>query len=181
EAFAHHGAMTLAAEELGVTHGAVSRQIRALEARLGARLVAGPRHRLVLTGAGRRLAAALSPAFEMIASALPGSAEDHELVISCLGTFAMKWLIPRLPRFLETRAGLRVSITESHAEVDFSSGRLHGAIRIVSAGHTAGVRVQPFMDHWRGPVVSASAFADAGGDPARLLAMPRLHTETYPA
>jgi LysR family glycine cleavage system transcriptional activator len=181
EAFAHHGAMTLAAEDLGVTHGAVSRQIRALEDRLGARLVTGPRHRLALTGAGRRLAAALSPAFDMIASALPGGAEDYELVISCLGTFAMKWLIPRLPRFLEARAGLRVSIAESHLPVDFSSGGLHGAIRIVGAGPSAGVRIQPFMDHWRGPVISASGFAEVGSDPARLLAMPRLHTETYPA
>jgi DNA-binding transcriptional LysR family regulator len=179
EAFARRGAMTRAAEDLCVTHGAVSRQIKVLEDRLGARLVTGPPHRLALTGAGRELAAALSPAFDMIAAALPGGARDEELVISCLGTFAMKWLIPRLPRFLESRPGLRVSIAESHLPADFSAGGLHGAVRIVGGDPIAGVRVQPFMGHWRGPVLSAARFAEIGDDPARLLALPRLHTETF--
>jgi DNA-binding transcriptional LysR family regulator len=179
EAFARLGAMTRAAEELGVTHGAVSRQIKALEDRLGARLITGPRHRLALTAAGRELAAALSPAFDMIAAALPGASRDKELVISCLGTFAMKWLIPRLPRFLEARPGLRVRILESHQPVDFSQGGLHGAIRIVGRPYPAGVIAQPFMAHWHGPVVSAARFAEIGGNAAALLALPRLHTETF--
>ena len=178
EAFARLGVVTRAAEELGVTHGAVSRQIKALEDRLGARLITGPRHRLSLTAAGRELAAALSPAFDMIAAALPGANREEELAVSCLGTFAMKWLIPRLPRFLEARPGLRVRIVESHQPVDFSQGGLHGAIRIVGRPYPAGVSVQPFMPHWHGPVVSAARFAKSG-DAASLLALPRLHTETF--
>lgn len=100
EVFARTGSMTRAAAELSVTHGAVSRQIKALEAQLGARLVDGPKHQLQLTPAGRELASSLSTAFDLVASALPGAAADQELVVACPGTFAMKWLIPRLPRYL---------------------------------------------------------------------------------
>ncbi|MFY8143111.1 MAG: LysR family transcriptional regulator, partial [Caulobacter sp.] len=63
EAFGRHGRMTLAADELCVTHGAVSRQIRQLEEQLGVALTEGPRSRLRLTQAGLKLAQALSPAF----------------------------------------------------------------------------------------------------------------------
>src|SRR5437016_3833720 len=58
EAFARRGRMTLAADELCVTHGAISRQIRSLEEALGLALTEGPRHRLELTEAGARLVVA---------------------------------------------------------------------------------------------------------------------------
>ncbi|MCW5760170.1 MAG: LysR family transcriptional regulator, partial [Phenylobacterium sp.] len=70
EVFARRGQMTLAADELCVTHGAVSRQIRSLEATLGLDLTEGPRHRLRLTEAGARLAAALSGAFGQVEAAI---------------------------------------------------------------------------------------------------------------
>src|ERR1700761_1169645 len=140
EAFAQTGSMTRAAERLGVTHGAVSRQIKALEDQLGARLVSGPRHGLVLTPAGRELAAASSAAFDLIAAALPGASTAEELVVSCLGTLAMKWLIPRLPPFLDANPGLRVRIVASHAPVDFSQGGLHAAIRIEDGPAEPGVK-----------------------------------------
>ena len=53
-------AVTLAAEELKVTHSAVSRQVKALEQSLGVRLFSGPKNRLELTAAGRELLPALS-------------------------------------------------------------------------------------------------------------------------
>lgn len=62
EAFARHGGMTAAAAELCVTHGAVSRQVAALQAHLGVTLVVGPRHRLTLTPAGAELAVRLTGA-----------------------------------------------------------------------------------------------------------------------
>jgi DNA-binding transcriptional LysR family regulator len=114
----------------------------------------------------------------MIAAGLPGAGPGQELVVSCLGTLAMKWLIPRLPGFLEAHPGLRVRIVESHAEVDFSQGGLHAAIRIEDGGPPSGVRVTPFMSHFHGPVLSPTLLAEAGGDLVRVLALPRLHTET---
>ncbi|RYD89447.1 MAG: LysR family transcriptional regulator, partial [Sphingomonadales bacterium] len=59
EAFARLGRMSLAADELCVTHGAISRQVRSLERECGARLTQGPRNSLRLTEAGTRLAASL--------------------------------------------------------------------------------------------------------------------------
>lgn len=179
EAFARLGAMTTAAAELNVTHGAVSRQVRALEARLGVRLVVGPRHDLRLTDAGRRLAAALTSGFDMIAAALPGAGPELELVLSCPGTLAMKWLIPRLPRFLDARPGLRVRILESHQPVDFSVGGAHAAIRILRARPPEGVTAAPFMGHHHGPVLSPALWEACAGDPARLFALPRLHSESF--
>eukprot|EP01041_Mallomonas_annulata_P024192 gene24192-44877_t len=70
EAMARTGRVTLAAEELHVTHSAVSRQVKALELTLGVRLFSGPKNRLELTPAGRELAPALTEAFDQIASAV---------------------------------------------------------------------------------------------------------------
>jgi DNA-binding transcriptional LysR family regulator len=171
--------MTVAASELHVTHGAVSRQVRALEALLGVRLVVGPRHQLHLTEAGARLAHATSSAFELIATALPGAGEESQIVLSCLGTLAMKWLIPRLPDFLGRHPGLRVRIVESHAPVDFSEGGLHAAIRVITGRAPQDVRSASFMDHFHGPVLSPIAWANCDGDLERLLMLPRLHSETF--
>src|SRR6185436_5090639 len=70
EAMARTGRVTLAAEELNVTHSAVSRQVKSLEAALGVKLFGGPKHRLELTQAGRDLLPALTEAFDQIAGAV---------------------------------------------------------------------------------------------------------------
>ncbi|HZB38391.1 MAG TPA: LysR family transcriptional regulator, partial [Beijerinckiaceae bacterium] len=70
EAAGRLGRMTLAAEELCVTHGAVSRQVRQLEQALAARLLEGPKSRLVLTEAGRALLAELTPVFDRLEAAV---------------------------------------------------------------------------------------------------------------
>ena len=179
EAFARAGSMTRAAEELHVTHGAVSRQIKALEIELGVRLVSGPRHRLALTPAGQTLAAALASGFDLIAAALPGAERTEQLVVSCLGTFAMKWLIPRLPRFLDAHSGLSVRILESHGPVDFGAGGFHAAIRIEGVTVAPGARATPFMAHYHGPVLSPALFEAAGQDAEAVLQLPRLNSETF--
>jgi LysR family glycine cleavage system transcriptional activator len=71
EAFGRRGRMTLAADELCVTHGAISRQIRQLEDHLGVALTEGPRNNLTLTEAGAKLAQALTLALDQIDEALP--------------------------------------------------------------------------------------------------------------
>jgi len=180
EAFARTRSMTLAADTLHVTHGAVSRQIKALEAQLGARLVCGPRHRLDLTQAGRELAASLSTAFDMVAAALPGAEADDELKVSCQSTFAMKWVIPRLPRFLDRHPGVSVRIVEDSAPADFSRGDTQAAIRLQGRGGQPGLRRVAFLDHAYGPVLSPALFDAVDGDPARLLQLPRLRSETFP-
>ena len=163
EAFARSGSMTRAAEELCVTHGAVSRQVRGLEQRLGVRLATGPRHDLKLTEAGRELARALSAAFDMIAAALPGAGPERELVVSCYGTFAMKWLIPRLPGFLAAHPNIPVRVAESNGPFDFKADGVDLAIRMRSPDTvvTYDSVATPFMEHFHGPVMAPELAASA--------------------
>ncbi|ENZ81259.1 MULTISPECIES: LysR substrate-binding domain-containing protein [Caulobacter] len=182
EAFGRHGRMTLAAEELCVTHGAVSRQIRQLEDHLGVALTEGPRSRLRMTEAGLKLAQALTPAFDQIAAASPRRAPDgpRPLVVSCLPTFAMKWLIPRLPGFQATHPEIPVRVAESNGPFDFKADGVDLAIRMRPIGddRSDDSEVTPFMDHFHGPVMAPER-ARAGMDLAEVLALPRLLTRTF--
>lgn len=180
EAFGRHGRMTLAADELCVTHGAVSRQIRQLEQDLGAPLTEGPRSRLRLTEAGLRLAQDLTRALDMIDDALPRRAQSSRpLTVSCLGTLAMKWLIPRLPSFHALHPEIAVRIEESNGPFDFREDGIDLAIRMRATGDTVSddAEVSFFMPHYHGPVVSPDLAQ--GLDLNGLERLPRLHTATY--
>lgn len=181
EAFARHGSMTLAANELCVTHGAVSRQVRVLQDTLGIRLVNGPRHRLELTQAGQALARRLSTGFTEIDQAVRDvrQADHRALEISCLGTFALKWLIPRLTTFLSAHPDIPVQISESYAPVDFRRDRFDGAIRVLDRQQTVkGTEVTPFMPLYQGPV-SAPGVAGTWISLADFARLPRLHSATF--
>ncbi|WP_395674799.1 LysR substrate-binding domain-containing protein [Inquilinus sp.] len=177
EAFARAGSMVRAAEELCVTHGAVSRQIKALERQLGATLLAGPRHALGFTPAGRELAACLASAFDQIAAGLPGAEAGEELVVSSPGTFAMKWLIPRLAGFIEANPGVQVRIIEDGGPVEFGRGGIQAAIRPHRGAAPPGMTATPFLAHAFGPVLSPGLLDKAM--PAQALLLPRLHSETF--
>ena len=101
EAAARHGQLTAAAEELAVTHGAISRHISHLEAFIGTPLFEGARNRPKLTAEGRVFGFALTAAFDQIEGALRiiAKGDDSILDVACLSTFAMRWLIPRLHDF----------------------------------------------------------------------------------
>lgn len=177
EAFARRGAMTLAAEELFVTHGAVSRQVRCLEESLGLPLTEGPRHRLKLTAAGAALARTLSSAFDQIETTIASvnRARTDEVHLSCVGTLAIRWLIPALADFHERHPDLRVRVTESYAPVDFSRDRFDAAIRIAEAPPVAGVEAIAFLDNFHGPVLSPRL---KGSGETGLEGLPRLTTGT---
>jgi LysR family glycine cleavage system transcriptional activator len=101
EAAARHGRITAAADELAVTHGAVSRHVSHLEAFIGVALFEGSRNRPILTPEGRVFGFALTSAFDQIEDALHMviRGDDSILDVACLSTFAMRWLIPRLHDF----------------------------------------------------------------------------------
>ncbi|ODT87969.1 LysR substrate-binding domain-containing protein [Phenylobacterium sp. SCN 70-31] len=175
EVFARRGQMTLAADELCVTHGAVSRQIRSLEATLGLDLTEGPRHRLRLTEAGARLAAALSGAFGQVEAAIADlRADTHvELRLSCVGTLAIRWLIPRLPAFHARHPTVRVKVTESYAPVDFARDRFDAAIRVNETAPIVGAEAAAFLENFHGPVVAPALLGDG---PTGLEGLTRLTT-----
>lgn len=183
EAFGRHGRMTLAADELCVTHGAISRQIRQLEEDLGAALTEGPRNRLRLTEAGLKLAETLTRTLDAIDDALPRKARaDRQLVVSCLGTLAMKWLIPRMPGFHQQHPDIPVRIEEAHGVVDFREDGVDLAIRMRELDGPASedAEVSFVMPHYHGPVVSPDLTPEGRSVTAAMLEqLPRLHTATY--
>lgn len=113
--------MSTAADELAVTHGAISRQIKHLEAVLGVTLFSGPRTRPRLTPAGHALLPPLSSAFDQIETAVETAirAENEVLDVGCLSTFLMRWLIPRLHGFRELHPGVDVRLSAT----DYSAPR----------------------------------------------------------
>src|ERR1700758_5354244 len=114
EAAARLGSFPRAAEELNVTHGAVSRQIRLLEDWLGTSLFLRTNRNAVPTRAGADLLVEAGPALDRLATAAfslqNGARASGLLHISALPTFAMRWLIPRLPEFQREHPALDLRI-----------------------------------------------------------------------
>ena len=132
EAAARYQSFTRAAEELCVTQGAVSHQVKALEAELGVKLFNRERQRLLITDAGREYMAVLRDAFDRIAAGTERLLQRQSagvLTVSTSPDFAAKWLVHRLGRFAELHPeiDLRVSATLHH--VDFAREDVDLAIR----------------------------------------------------
>jgi LysR family glycine cleavage system transcriptional activator len=132
EAAARSESVTRAAEELNVTQGAVSHQIKALEATLGLKLFNRVRQRLSMTEAGRDYLAVVRDAFDRIAQGTDRLLQRQTsgvLTVSTSPDFAAKWLVCRLGRFAEAHGeiDLRVSATMQH--VDFAREDVDVAIR----------------------------------------------------
>ena len=132
EAAARHESFTRAAEELCVTLGAVSHQVKALEAELGIKLFNRQRQRLVITEGGREYLTVLRDAFDRIAVGTERLLQRQSagaLTVSTSPDFAAKWLVHRLGRFAEAHPSidLRVSATMHH--VDFAREEVDLAVR----------------------------------------------------
>lgn len=177
EAAGRHGRMTLAADELNVTHSAVSRQVQQLEDVLGVPLFEGPKNSLRLTDAGTRLLAGLSPAFDQIDMAvrLVADTDDGPLDVSSPGTFAMRWLIPRLHRFQTLHPGIEVRLTSSAKPVDFTRDSFDVAIRVEAGPWPAGTEATVLFSERSGPVLSRALARSALRNFAGL---PWLHSRT---
>jgi LysR family transcriptional regulator, glycine cleavage system transcriptional activator len=123
---------THAAEELGQTQGAISHQIRELEARLGIRLFERGRRGLQLTEAGLRYLPFVREALDRLRAGeelLRGAGRATVLTVSVSPNFASKWLIPRLGQFSQTHADLDLRISASTHHVDLSREDIDLAVR----------------------------------------------------
>jgi LysR family glycine cleavage system transcriptional activator len=132
EAAARHRSFTRASEELGVTQGAISRQIRALEAFLDVVLFRRLIRQVELTEAGERYRAVAARAFEEIERAtmqLKGGVKRRVLNISVLPTMSSFWLMPRLASFAQSMREADIRIVNSIEPVDFQSRTIDAAIR----------------------------------------------------
>src|ERR1044072_4026879 len=98
EAVARRLSFSRAAEDLHVTPGAVSQQIRFLEQHLGESLFARPRRSVALTEAGMKMLPEIQAGLETLSRALSSKTAAHSakgLTISVAPSFAAKWLLPR--------------------------------------------------------------------------------------
>jgi LysR family glycine cleavage system transcriptional activator len=132
EAAARHESFTRAAEELCVTQGAVSHQVKALEAELGIKLFNRERQRLIITEAGREYLAVLRDSFDRIAvgtERLIQRQSSGVLTVSTSPDFAAKWLVNRLGRFAETHPGIDLRISATLHHVDFAREDVDLAVR----------------------------------------------------
>jgi hypothetical protein len=104
DAAARHGSFTRAADELRVTQGAVSHQVKALEIELGLKLFNREHRGLVITEAGREYLSVVRDAFDRIAlgtERLVSRQRSGALTVSASPDFAAKWLVNRLGRFAD--------------------------------------------------------------------------------
>jgi LysR family glycine cleavage system transcriptional activator len=132
EAAARHESFTRAAEELCVTQGAVSHQVKALEAELAIKLFNRERQRLIITEAGKDYLNVVRDALDRIAVGTERLLQRQNagvLTVSTSPDFAAKWLVHRLGHFAEAHPGidLRVSATLHH--VDFAREEVDLAVR----------------------------------------------------
>jgi DNA-binding transcriptional LysR family regulator len=125
-----------AAAELGLTHGAVSRQISILEGWLGQRLFIRSGRRMVATPIARMFAAEVSLSFDRLTSAAEACGKPNVrriLRVSAPTTFASRWLIPRLGRFHDSHPLVEVSVTTVSTVLEELRGGFDVAIRRGSA------------------------------------------------
>lgn len=132
EAAARLESFSKAADELHLTHGAVSHQVRALEEHLGAPLFLRHGKRVTLTPAGRAFAERIRAALAEIALAADvarAGRNDNSLTISVLPSFASRWLMPRLMRFMDANPDIQVNVLANSAMANFGADGVDLGIR----------------------------------------------------
>ena len=132
EASARQESFTKAAVELCVTQGAVSQQVKGLEAELGVRLFRRERQRLVITDAGRSYLEVVRDAFDRIAMGTERLLQRQNsgvLTVTTSPNFAAKWLVHRLGRFSEAYPEIELRISASIQHIDFAREDIDLAVR----------------------------------------------------
>jgi LysR family glycine cleavage system transcriptional activator len=148
EAAARLESFSRAGDEIHVTHGAVSHQIKALEGFLDVTLFVRQSRRVVLTSEGRYFADRVRSALNQIseaAASLKRQTRPNRLTISVLPSFASRWLMPRIGRFMALHPGLEVQVEATASLANFARDGIDVAVRF-GRGPWPGVHAEWFMD-----------------------------------
>jgi LysR family transcriptional regulator, glycine cleavage system transcriptional activator len=199
EAAARHLSFTLAAAELHLTQGAISRQVRELELFLGRQLFRRFTRRIELTEDGAayaRVARDILAELERATARFGGGAPSRKVVVSILPTLASLWLMPRLHLFTQSHREIEVRVVTSIEPADLMSGAVDVAVRVGSLPGQNSAPLQPRIDlkmvnDWTDvqafelfpdilcPVCSPNLLAGQSIDDVRsLLRLPLIHTST---
>lgn len=131
EAAARLGSFTAAGDELGLSQPAVTRQIRALEHRLGVSLFVRTANRSELSDVGRRLLDHVAAGFDVIEAGLAELA-DHAgtFVLAAHPGIAQAWVVPRLDQINEVLGDLDLRLWLFDRDVELAAGAFDAAIRV---------------------------------------------------
>ena len=157
EAAARLQSVSRAAEQLHVTHGAISRQIRALEEHLGVTLFVKEGRGLKLTDAGLRLRDASGEAFERLRTAcaeLQQGQAGAPFVLACPGSLLARWFIPRLDRLQRQLPELHLQLSASEGELDPRRSGVDATLWFAEPPWPADMQVFELAGERIGPVLS---------------------------
>ncbi|WP_277590160.1 LysR family transcriptional regulator [Pseudomonas chlororaphis] len=157
EATARLNSVSQAAEQLHVTHGAVSRQLKVLEEHLGVSLFVKEGRGLKLTDAGMRLRDASSDAFERlrtVCAELSQSTVDAPFVLGCSGSLLARWFIPRLGRLNADLPDLRLHLSAGEGDLDPRRPGLDALLVFAEPPWPADMQVFELASERIGPVLS---------------------------
>ncbi|MCX7514826.1 LysR family transcriptional regulator [Frateuria hangzhouensis] len=186
EATSRLASVTAAAKELHVTHGAVSRQIRALEGALGQPLFVRQGRGLALTATGQQLRDSAGEAFAQLRDTwarLGRAASERPLVLGCPGSLLARWMIPRLERLRRDLPELRLHLSAQESAFEPGLRGLDAALLLAEPPWPGEWLVQELAPERIGPVLSPQCPAAArlqGRPPEALVGEPLLHTASRP-
>ena len=180
EAAGRHASFSRAAEELHVSHAAVSRHVRGLEQRLGVQLFKVVSRGVELTQTGSRYLAEISPALDAIALATEDLTPDPDgqITVSCESNFAVKWLMPRLGGFQALYPEIDVRIDATSKLADLSRYECDLAVRYGS-GNWSDLPTDLISESLSFPVGAPGFTQSAHGSmqPSEILACKLLHED----
>lgn len=184
EAAARLESFTQAGAALHLTHGAISRAVRALEEDLGTALFERRSHRVFLTPAGADLLHSVTQALDLIestASRLRAPSPEAPLVLSCEPTLLMRWLIPRMADFHACHPGLSIQLVAGGGPFSFNAG-IDLAIRRNDFAWSSDTQAHWLFDEAIGPVCRPQQQAQWApleqGQRQLASQAPRLHSAT---
>ena len=185
EAAARHLSLTKAAQELNVTAGALSHQIRGLEELLGVKLFERRVRSIGLTPAGKLLYPGLQTAFSHIRDALAtlsNAKQERVLVISTPPGFTSKWLAARLYRFASAFPEIDVRVSSSINNANFTNDGVDAGVRNLpsDAASDSTLVIEKLIELFLVPVCSPKLIEMHGplGRPEVLKSVPLIHDDT---
>ncbi len=180
EAAARHESFLQAAEELAITPGAVSRQIKALETELAVRLFERFNRAVRLTETGRRLSTGVRQGLSRIEEAVAEVRAERQgvLAVTAMHSFAARWLVPRLHLFNERHPDIQVLVSASDQAVDLVRERYDVAIRF-GRGPFPGFHARKLVSLFMFPVCSPRLLEQTRLDSPHDLANAQLLADVY--
>ena len=186
EVVARLGSINQAAQELYLTHGAISRQISILEEQLAVALLAKQGRGIKLTPAGLQLAAMVSDSFEKLRLAcqtIRQQAQIAPIILTCSGSLLARWLIPRLPQLKDDLPALNLQIAVSNSDTLTEHQSLQLTLSFLTPPYPAHQHIYPLVVERLGVVLSPHlpyAKSLIASTPQSLLNYPVLHTTSRP-